>query len=213
MIKRLFEIVVSLMGLIMLSPLLVPIALIIRADGGPAFFRQVRVGKGGQLFRIFKFRTMVVDAEKLGPQVTAEHDPRITRIGRILRKTKLDELPQLINVFAGHMSLVGPRPEVPYYVEKWPEEDRRVILSVKPGITDYATLFYSDEQAHLAEADDPEEAYLEKVMPHKLKMYRRYVEDQNFWLDLRLILATLGRMVGLNLFTSDLLKFGIVWKK
>ena len=183
------------------------IGLIIRSDGGPAFFRQVRVGKAGRFFRIFKFRTMVVDAEKLGTQVTSEHDPRITRIGRILRKTKLDELPQLLNVFVGDMSLVGPRPEVPYYVARWPEEDRKVILSVKPGITDYATLFYNDEQAVLAKTDDPKEAYMKKVMPHKLEMYMRYVGDQNFCLDLRLILATLRKMAGLNVKILNVLRF------
>ena len=105
------------------------------------------------------------------------------------------------------MSIVGPRPEVPYYVARWPEEDRKVILSVKPGITDYATLFYNDEQAVLGETDDPEEAYMEEVMPHKLEMYKRYVEDQNFWLDLRLILATLGRMAGLNVKILNVLHF------
>ena len=207
MVKRLFDLVASLLGLILLSPSFLAIGLIIRSDGGPVFFRQVRVGKAGRLFRIFKFRTMVVDADKMGAQVTSEHDPRITRIGRILRKTKLDELPQLFNVFAGDMSLVGPRPEVPYYVARWPEEDRKVILSVKPGITDYATLFYNDEQAVLAETDDPKEAYMEVVMPHKLEMYKRYVEDQNFWLDLRLILATLGRMAGLNVKILNVLRF------
>lgn len=179
-------------------PVFIVCGAMIRLDGGPAFFRQIRVGKEGRLFRIFKFRTMVVDADKMGVQVTAEHDPRITRVGRMIRKTKLDELPQLFNVFLGDMSMVGPRPEVPYYVEKWPDEARRMVLSVRPGITDYATLFYNDEQAVLGQTDDPEKMYLEKVMPHKLQMYVRYVEEHNFWLDLRLILATLGRMAGLD---------------
>ena len=199
MMKRLFDLIASLISVILLSPLLIAIALAVKADGGPAFFRQVRVGMGGRLFRIFKFRTMVVGAEKLGSLVTSEHDPRITKIGRILRKTKLDELPQLFNVFLGDMSIVGPRPEVPYYVEKWPDRVRRIVLSVRPGITDYATLFYNDEQAVLAEANNPEEAYMEEIMPHKLAMYMRYVEDSNFWLDLKLILATLGKMAGLNI--------------
>jgi lipopolysaccharide/colanic/teichoic acid biosynthesis glycosyltransferase len=141
---------------------------------------------------------MVVNADKMGSQVTAEHDPRITTVGRFLRKTKLDELPQLINVLAGDMSLVGPRPEVPYYVQKWPDEDRDVILSVKPGITDYATLYYNDEQAVLAQAHDMEKAYLEEVMPHKLSLYRQYVQDQSLNLDFRLIIATLLKMAGIN---------------
>jgi lipopolysaccharide/colanic/teichoic acid biosynthesis glycosyltransferase len=141
---------------------------------------------------------MVVSAEKLGAAVTAEHDPRITRIGRWLRKTKLDELPQLLNVFFGDMSFVGPRPEVPYYVNLWSEADRELILSVKPGITDYATLYYHDEQALLAKVDNPEKIYLEEVMPHKVEMYKNYVKDSNFWLDLKIILATLGEIIGLS---------------
>lgn len=138
------------------------------------------------------------DAEKYGAQVTAGYDTRITRIGHVLRKTKIDELPQLINVFLGHMSLVGPRPEVPFYVGKWSETDRLVILSIKPGITDYASLHYSDEQTVLSRSTDPEKAYIEKVMVHKLKLYRKYVSEQNLWLDFRIILATLAKIMGLN---------------
>ena len=196
--KRLFDLLLSSLALAVLSPLFVVLAVLIRRDGGPAFFRQVRVGRDGELFRIFKFRTMVPGAEKLGAQVTGAADPRITSVGRFLRKTKLDELPQLIDVFRGDMSLVGPRPEVPRYVEQWPEEDRRQILRIKPGITDYATFYYSDEQAILARAEDPEKSYLETVMPHKLRLYRKYLEDRSFGLDLRLLLATLTRMVGLD---------------
>jgi len=187
--KRFFDVVSSLIGLGLLMPLLMAIGLLVRRDGGPAFFRQVRVGKDGRLFKFIKFRSMVVNAEKLGNQVTASHDPRITTIGRILRQTKLDELPQLLNVFAGEMSIVCPRPEVPYYVEKWPDEDRDIVLSVKPGITDYATLFYHDEQAVLARAADVEKAYVEVVMPHKLVMHRRYVKEKSFFLDVRIILV------------------------
>jgi len=196
--KRLFDLLLSTLTLAVLSPLFVVLALWIRRDGGPEFFRQARVGRGGELFRIFKFRSMVPGAEKLGAQVTGAADPRITSVGRFLRKTKLDELPQLINVFLGQMSLVGPRPEVPRYVDQWPEEDRRQILQIKPGITDYATFYYNDEQAVLARAEDPEKAYLETVLPHKLRLYRKYLEDRNFWLDLRLLLATLARMAGLD---------------
>ena len=196
--KRFFDLLLSSLALAVLSPLFVVLSLLIRRDGGPAFFRQERVGQGGELFRIFKFRSMVPGAEKLGAQVTGAADPRITSVGHFLRKTKLDELPQLINVFLGQMSLVGPRPEVPRYVERWPEEDRREILQIKPGITDYATFYYNDEQAVLARAEDPEKAYLETVMPHKLRLYRKYLDDRSLGLDLRLLLATLSRMIGLD---------------
>ncbi len=194
MIKRLFDLVSSLLGLMALIPVFTVICLVIARDGGAAFFRQARVGRHGRLFKLYKFRSMVVDAEKLGAQVTAGHDPRITRVGRILRQTKLDELPQLLNVFIGNMSVVGPRPEVPYYVSKWSAEDREMVLSVKPGITDYATLYYHDEQAVLAKASDVAKAYMEVVMPHKLEMYRRYVREKSFLLDLSIILATLGKI-------------------
>ena len=162
------------------------------------FFQQQRVGKLGVIFNVYKFRSMVIDADKLGAKVTASHDSRITPIGRLLRKTKIDELPQLFNVLMGDISLVGPRPEVPYYVSKWPDACKETVLSVRPGITDYATLYYNDEQAVLAKADDPEKAYLEEVMPHKLKMYGQYVKDQSFWLDIRIVFATLLKMVGAN---------------
>jgi lipopolysaccharide/colanic/teichoic acid biosynthesis glycosyltransferase len=194
--KRCFDFILSLIGIIVLLPVFIAVALVVKKDGGPAFYRQERVGKYGDIFSVYKFRSMVIDADKLGGKVTASHDPRITRIGRLLRKTKIDELPQLFNVLTGDISLVGPRPEVPYYVSKWPDDCKKTVLSVKPGITDYATLFYNDEQAVLAKAEDPEKAYLEEVMPHKLKMYRQYVKDQNLWLDIRIILATLLKMVG-----------------
>jgi len=189
--KRVFDLVTSLIALTLLAPVFVALILLIRRDGGPAFFKQVRVGKGGRLFKVYKFRSMVVNAEELGEQVTMRHDPRITVIGRALRKAKLDELPQLFNVLMGDMSIVGPRPEVPYYVERWSDEERQIVLSVKPGITDYATLFYHDEQGVLVGAENPEKTYLQEVMPHKLKMYRRYVRERSFRVDLRLILATL----------------------
>lgn len=196
--KRCFDFVLSLIGLIALLPVFIVVAWVIKKDGGPAFYRQQRVGKYGTLFNIYKFRSMVIDADKIGAKVTASHDSRITRIGRLLRKTKIDELPQLFNVLTGDISLVGPRPEVPYYVSKWSDVCKKTILSVKPGITDYATLYYNDEQAVLAKADDPEKAYLKEVMPHKVRMYEQYIEDQNFWLDIRIILATLLKMVGLG---------------
>ncbi|MDM8536356.1 sugar transferase [Desulfobacterales bacterium HSG17] len=200
MAKRLFDFLFSLFGLVLLSPLFFLIALIIRLDKGSAFFRQKRTGLHGKDFYIYKFRTMIPNAEKYGAQITAGYDPRITQIGHILRKFKFDELPQLINVFLGHMSLVGPRPEVPYYVKKWSEADRQVILSAKPGITDYASLYYSDEQAVLARVADPEKAYIQNVMPHKLRLYRKYVNEQNLWIDIRIILATMIKITGINIY-------------
>jgi lipopolysaccharide/colanic/teichoic acid biosynthesis glycosyltransferase len=198
MIKRVFDFVSSTLAIIFLSPLLLIVGIIVRSDGGPAIYRQIRVGKDGKLFKLFKFRSMVVDADKLGAQVTASHDPRITRIGHFLRRTKLDELPQLFNVISGDISVVGPRPEVPGYVDQWPMEDREKILSLKPGITDYATLVYNDEQAVLAQSRDPEKTYIETVMPHKLTMYRRYIDDQGFLLDIMIIVATLLKIIGLK---------------
>ena len=196
--KRCFDFIFSLTGIIFLLPVFAVVAWVVKKDGGPAFYQQQRVGKYGAIFSVYKFRSMVINAEKIGAKVTASHDPRITRIGSFLRRTKLDELPQLFNVLIGDISLVGPRPEVPYYVSKWPDVSKKTILSVKPGITDYATLFYNDEQAVLAKVKDPEKVYLEEVMPHKLRMYGQYVEDQSLWLDIRIILATLFKMGGNN---------------
>lgn len=199
MFKRLFDIVFSFTGLLLLLPIFAVVAVAVRCNGKPVFYRQERVGLNGKRFWIFKFRSMVVNAEKTGQKVTAERDDRITPIGKFLRKTKLDELPQLLNVLTGDMSLVGPRPEVPFYVELWPEKDRNIILSIKPGITDYATLYYSDEQSVLANADNPEKAYITKVMPHKLKLYRNYLIDRSFRLDFYLILSTLAKMIGIKI--------------
>jgi len=192
--KRLFDLLASASGLVFLAPLFVSISLLIRKDGGPAFFRQERVGQGGKIFKIYKFRTMCVDADKMGALVTQTNDPRITKIGQLLRRTKLDELPQLINVFLGDMSIVGPRPEVPYYVRFWGEADKEKILSVKPGITDHASLLFSDEQGVLAAAEDPEKAYIEEILPKKVELYKRYVEDQSLAGDLKLILSTLFKV-------------------
>ncbi|PID74098.1 MAG: sugar transferase [Desulfobacterales bacterium] len=196
--KIIFDRLLAFTALIMLMPFFALIALMIRKDGGPAFFRQKRVGLKGRPFSIIKFRTMIPDAEKYGGQITSGHDPRITTVGGFLRKSKMDELPQLINVFLGQMSLVGPRPEVPYYVEKWSAEDRKILLSVRPGITDYASLYYSNEQEILACADDPEECYIQKIMPEKLRLYRKYAQNHNLWLDFRIIVATLLKLAGLN---------------
>ena len=196
MLKRIFDFLVALLGLMLFSPLLFIACLIIRMENGPVLFKQPRVGQGGRLFNIYKLRDMVPNAHKLGGMVTAEHDPRITKVGKLLRKCKLDVLPQLLNVVKGDMSLVGPRPEVLYYVDTWPKDDRRLILSVKPGITDYATFLYNDEQSVLADAEDPEKVYVTELMPHKLLLYRQYIRDQDFWLDIRILIGTLLKMVG-----------------
>ena len=190
MIKRVFDISFSLVGLIMLSPLFFLIAYLIkREDGGPVFYRGVRIGQFGKPFRIYKFRTMVVDAEKIGGPSTADDDPRITKIGKFIRKYKLDELPQLINVLKGEMSIVGPRPEVPFYVDMFTEEEKR-ILDVKPGITDWASLWNPDEGAILAGSSDPEKTYMGKIRPIKIKLQLKYVEERSFLTDLKIIFLT-----------------------
>ncbi len=195
MVKRLFDVCASGLGLLLLSPLWLAIAIAIKLDSpGPVFFRQVRVGRHGAPFHIHKFRTMMnraAGADAATAQITVGADPRITRIGALLRRTKLDELAQLIDVFAGRMSLVGPRPEVPRYVALYPPALRDKVLSVRPGITDPASLAFRDESARLARAADPEREYVEVLLPAKLKLSARYVDEANFMGDLRLIAATL----------------------
>lgn len=196
MIKRLFDILSSLMGLIVLSPVFAAVALWIRLDSeGPILFRQVRVGRNGKNFSILKFRTMVVDAENKGLQVTVGRDPRITRSGHFLRRSKLDELPQLINVLKGDMSVVGPRPEVPEYMSEYPEETRALILSVRPGITDKASIEYTNEAEILAQAEDPRHAYINQVMPIKARYYLEYVKTHSFFSDIVIIIQTLKKIV------------------
>ncbi|MBM4396215.1 MAG: polysaccharide biosynthesis protein [Deltaproteobacteria bacterium] len=188
--KRAFDLVAAAIGLLLLSPLLALVALAIKAGSpGPVFFRQVRVGRGGREFRILKFRTMVPDAPSRGAQITVGGDPRITRLGRLLRRSKLDELPQLLNVVAGEMSLVGPRPEVPKYVALYDDRQREV-LTVRPGITDYASITYFDENTLFARSPDPERTYVEEVMPRKLEMNLSYLRKRSLVEDVRIILAT-----------------------
>jgi len=195
LIKRLFDIVFSFLGLVILSPLLTVIALLIRLDSpGPALYRGTRVGLWGKPFKMLKFRTMVVNADKIGGPSTADDDPRVTRVGRFLRNYKLDELPQLINVLRGDMSLVGPRPEVQHYVDMFTEEEK-AILSVRPGVTDWASLWNSDEGAILAGAEDPEQAYMELIRPTKLRLQLKYVRERSFGVDLQIILKTLEAVV------------------
>lgn len=195
MSKRLFDVAAAALGLILLAPALLAIALWIRLDSpGPALFRQRRVGRHGRHFAIYKFRTMV-DRPDGGRQLTVGLDPRITRAGRFLRHTKLDELPQLLNVLEGTMSIVGPRPEVPRYVDRYPPAVRQTVLSVAPGITDLAAILYKDENDILGRAQDPERTYVETILPVKLEYYQRYVRERTFWLDLRIIFRTLAAIL------------------
>lgn len=196
MSKRIFDIAAAGAGLLLLSPLLLGLALWVRLDSpGPALYRQQRVGRNGVPFDILKFRTMHQRADA-GAQLTVGQDPRITRAGRFLRHYKLDELPQLINVLQGTMSLVGPRPEVPRYVDCYPPAARAAVLSVAPGITDLASILYKEESDVLGHAADPERTYIETILPVKLEYYQRYVRERSFWLDLRIIFRTLAAIVG-----------------
>lgn len=194
-LKRLMDIVISGGALAVIWPVLLLVALAIKIDDpGPVFYRQVRVGRGGKTFRIFKFRTMVVDADKKGLAITVGRDNRITRVGAILRKTKLDELAQLINVFVGEMSFVGPRPEVQKYVDMYTPYQRQVLL-VRPGITDYASIAYRNENDMLAGAEDPERMYIDVIMPDKIELNMKYLREISPVADIRLILGTLAAVV------------------
>lgn len=193
--KRLFDLICALFGLIILSPLLLLTMLLIKlTSDGPIFFRQTRVGQYEILFQIHKFRTMIVNAEASGLKITVGRDSRITSIGHFLRKTKLDELPQLIDVVLGKMSLVGPRPEVPEYIQYYPDKMRGVIFSVRPGITDWASIKMIDENEILAQAVDPQQAYIQQILPEKLSYAARYVQTRSLRLDFYLILLTIGKI-------------------
>ena len=190
--KRAFDLLVSALALVLLAPLLIAIALAIRLDSrGPALFRQQRVGRHGVPFRIHKFRTMAHDAAQRGPLLTVGADARITRVGAVLRRHRLDEMPQLIDVLRGDMSLVGPRPEVPRYVAMYPADLRERVLSVRPGITDPASLEFMDEGEQLARASDPEREYVEVILPRKLRRAADYAGRATFATDLRVIARTL----------------------
>lgn len=195
MIKRLFDIILSTFGLIVFSPILIIIAIGIKLDSkGPVFYRQTRVGKYSEDFKIFKFRTMHVNADKMGLLTVGDRDPRVTKVGYGLRKYKLDELPQLINVFIGEMSFVGPRPEVRKYVDLYSESDAE-ILKVKPGITDYASIKYRDEAELIKAADNPEKTYIEEIMPEKIKLNKIYIENHGIITDLKIIFKTFTSIV------------------
>ena len=191
-LKRAMDVLVSGGALLVIWPVLLVVALAIKIDDpGPVFYRQVRVGRGGKTFRIFKFRTMVVDADKKGLAITVGRDNRITRVGALLRKTKLDELAQLINVFVGEMSFVGPRPEVQKYVDLYTPYQRQVLL-VRPGITDYASIAYRNENDMLAGAEDPERMYIDVIMPDKIELNMKYLREISPLADIRLIFGTIA---------------------
>ncbi len=195
MVKRLFDILFSAGALIVLAPLMLAVALWIKIDSpGPVLFRQARVGRGGKLFDILKFRSMRVDTAAQGPQLTVGDDPRITRAGAWLRKYKIDEFPQFVNVVLGDMSLVGPRPEVPRYVKLYPTAVRDLVLSVRPGITDTASIAYRDESEILRRSADPERTYVEQVLPAKLELSQRYVRERSLAGDL----AIIGRSIRIS---------------
>ena len=188
--KRVFDFLASLVGLVLLAPLLIVLAVLIKlGSSGPVFYRGVRAGRYGKPFRIFKFRTMVINADKIGGPSSAADDPRITRIGNFLRRYKLDEVPQLLNVVKGEMSLVGPRPEVLPYVAMFSEEEK-AILNVLPGITDWASIWNPDEGAILAGSPDPEKTYLEKIRPGKIRLQLEYVHNHSFGVDMHILAQT-----------------------
>lgn len=190
---------VASLGLVLCAPLLLVVAALIKLESrGPVFFRQERVGQRGHTFLIHKFRTMHPGAQTRGTQLTVGDDPRITRLGRVLRRYKLDELPQLIDVVRGEMSLVGPRPEVPGYVRYYSESDKAIVLSVPPGITDFASIRYRDESRLLGAAEVPESVYVRKILPRKLRYYRFYVRHRSLLLDIRIILMTICAIAGLG---------------
>ncbi len=195
-LKRSFDVVVAGVAIVVLLPLFILVAAAIKADSsGPVFFRQVRLGRNGQTFRIFKFRSMVDGASRIGTALTTHADPRITRVGAVLRDRKIDELPQLFNVFAGSMSFVGPRPEVPEHMEFYNPEQRKLILSMRPGITDYAAIFFRSESEILDGESDPVEVYRKRILPIKFALYERYSREIGFLNDLRIICATLALLL------------------
>jgi len=193
--KRLMDVVFSLVGLLVLSPLMLLIAVLMKQSSpGPVLYAGTRIGRFGKPFRLFKFRTMVVNADKIGGPSTADDDPRVTRVGRVLRRYKLDEIPQLINVLKGEMSFVGPRPEVASEVEMYSPEQRR-LLEVLPGITDWASMRFHNEGEILKGSVDPHEMYREKIRPEKIRLGLEYVQRRSFWVDMQILTGTVGLLV------------------
>ena len=190
--KRLFDFIFSSIGLVILSPMFLITALLVKlSSSGPVFYMGERVGKNGKHFKMYKFRTMVDRAERLGGPSTPADDPRLTKIGKFLKSFQLDELAQLINVFKGEMSLVGPRPEFPPYIDLMTEEEKRVILSVRPGMTDFASLWNFHEGELLQGSLYPEKTYLEKIRPEKIRLQIKYIKERSFWLDIKVIILTI----------------------
>lgn len=195
LLKNLFDKIFSCLGVCTLAPLFLFVAILIKfEDRGPVFYRGVRIGQYGRPFRVFKFRTMVLNAENQGASSTSDDDPRITQIGKWLRKYKLDELPQLINVLRGEMSFVGPRPEVKKFTDLFSEEEK-AILTVRPGITDWASIWNPDEGVFLQGSLDPDQDYLEKIRPEKIRLQLKYVREQSLWTDLKIIFHTFQVLV------------------
>ncbi|KAB2903192.1 MAG: sugar transferase [Anaerolineae bacterium] len=193
--KRIIDFTLALGGLTILSPMLIVVALFIKLDtAGPVLYQGNRVGLHGKPFKMMKFRTMVVGADKLGGSSTPNDDPRITRVGKFLRRYKLDELPQLLNVLRGEMSFVGPRPQVQWAVDLYTEEERRV-LTVRPGLTDYASLKFADEGEILKGSTNPDKDYMEKIHPEKMRLGLEYIEKQSLWTDLHIILQTIRTLI------------------
>ncbi len=196
LVKRIFDIVFSMLGLMLLSPFFIIIAILIKfGSRGKIFFRQTRVGRYGKHFRIHKFRTMVANAESLGLKITVGEDVRVTSIGKFLRKYKLDELPQLLDVISGKMSLVGPRPEVPEYVKLYPEDVKKIVLSVCPGITDWSSIIMINESLLLSKTIDPKTSYINDIMPKKLAYAVKYVKTRSLLQDTIIILATIKKII------------------
>lgn len=195
MTKRLFDIFFSLLGLIILSPFLITIAIIIKITSpGPIFYRGVRTGFHDKPFKIFKFRSMIVDAEKTGVSSTSKEDDRITKIGKFMRRFKIDELPQLLNVLHGEMSIVGPRPEVKKFTDMYTGEEK-ILLNIKPGITDYASIWNSDEGEILKDSKDPDKDYLEKIRPEKIRLQLKYAKEVSLWTDIKIIYLTIRKLI------------------
>jgi len=195
MMKRLLDIVISLSGLVLFFPLFLLIAVFIKLDSkGPVFFRQERVGRDFKQFSIYKFRTMSFEGSLGDSSITVRGDRRVTRVGHILRRIKVDELPQLINVLKGEMSIVGPRPEIHKYVELF-KKDYENILRVKPGITDYAAIEFSDEESVLEKYDDPEKGYVDEVLPRKIVLYYHYLKERGFWVDIKIMAMTMFKIL------------------
>lgn len=206
-VRRIFDLVLALTGLVVLGPLFVYITIWIKLDTpGPVFFRQLRVGQYGRGFRILKFRTMIHDAEKSGRYFTVDDDPRITRPGKFLRKYKLDELPQLVNVVLGEMSLVGPRPQIPAHMAEYPKGLMNLVLSVPPGLTGFASLAYINESEILKTVENPERYYKEELIPDKLRYYIKDVYERNLWLDFKLIFLTVLTLVKILFYHPPVLR-------